>query len=296
MRYKLRSFAFLLGAFVGAGICYVGLTPTSLPARGADADQVLPSADVDPRATLDRAMLTALQASGVAAKVRLRGNLLGQECTGKGEYLQGPTGSLQTRLDMRLKFTHREASLQQISDGQTLWTALERNGQVSLERADLARCLEARSAAGLMAAAPGGAAGWLAALDAAFDFTSVALARLEETPVYVLRGTWRPAYWQRLSPGAEAQPPVDRLPAQVPENCLIAIGREDGWVYRIQLLRTQPGKWPWQPSVEQPLLTLETYDVRFGLSLDPTRFVFDAGGAIVVDGTERTAANLLPLP
>jgi hypothetical protein len=198
-------------------------------------------------------------------------------------------------------------SMQQVCDGRFLWIRRDVGEAKILGRVDLRRIREAtRDGAGPQATADlsnfwmmlGGLPHLLARLDAHFQFAPAREAALEDTPVWVLDGQWKPEILTILVPSQaaniQAGKPIDpaALPEQMPTQVRIIIRRSDKFPLHIEYLRLGVAAAPDQPPPVATLLAMELFDIRLGEAIDPLVFAYKPGDKEVADHTELYLKNL----
>ena len=109
---------------------------------------------------------------------------------------------------------------------------------------------------------------------------------LDDTPVYVLHGQWNEAVVSQASFRGQ-QLSLANLPPYLPNMSTVWIGREDGWLYKVEMESTKKI----QGSTTK--ITLEFLDPQIGVELPPSLFVFEPpAGVKPQDETERMFQNL----
>lgn len=297
----------ILGILLLAGVALVckgvftpqqGLAaPDSAPAKTAAtaAPPVAPlrvAEGVQPLEVLKAAYDKVDHYGSVSAKLRQRADLFGVSMLGTGTYIQGSSPSHRLRYEVTMQLGNRKASVQQIADGEYLWTRRELASAPTLTRVNIDRVLEIQEAHRAQAALRsgyvlglGGLPRVLLSLQTCWTFDTVAETTHGGMPMYVLRGVWnRDALAHLLQDQKEAirkGAPADitKLGEQVPDEVLVFLGRDDLFPYRLEYRRTPAAQVAGQgsPPALKVLLATEFYEVQINESIDPTLFTFDPG-------------------
>ncbi len=215
------------------------------------------------------------------------------------------------RFELKIQVDEQVTSLQQISDGNSLWTHQDLLGRVSLSQIDLIRLGRAlagqekpiRTSPTVAWIALGGLPKLTKSLADWYRFTSVEEGRLDRFPVWILRGQLHDFHLAVLLPGQKdkilAGQPADleKLPKQIPDRVVLMIGREDQFPYRLEFWRLLPGeKKPLSlkkpPPVDRLVLAMELFEVQLDVPLDPRQFIYSPGDLPVVDQTPSFLQSL----
>ena len=262
------------------------------------------SASSEPLAAekLERAIAAIESYQSVTAKLRQRIDLFDQQLVGSGTYLQGPAADHTFRLELRIQVGDRVSSLQHVSDGKTLWTYRQFFDEGKLTKVDLRRVIAALSkqagvtpgVGGTQWLGLGGLPKLLRSLDEHFEFEELTEHRLGELPVWRLRGGWKTKHLAVLLPdqktALEAGQPANlkKLRAELPDEVVLYLGRDDLFPYRIDYCRRSDGLASatlGEASSKRTLLTLEIFEVGLNVPLDASRFVYQPGATPVPDAT-----------
>jgi hypothetical protein len=233
------------------------------------------------------------QEPALAAKIRQRADLFGQQLVGSGSYHQVSRGAkILVRLELKLQVAGQLTSLQQTSDGEIVWTRRNAGDRRTISYVDLRRVRRAISEAGdppavsPEAIAQGGLPKLLRGLDRNFTFDPPREAILGRVPVWVLRGQWKSAS-RAASPRPEPSSP------QRPDSVTLALGRDEFvplFPYRIEFARRDDpqGKQTGSTSdaSQRPIVVMEFFEVRRSAELDHKAFVYQVGDQPVEDHTE----------
>lgn len=307
MKQSLPIFGILLlaaGAFVLHDTIWPQIsraepeTPTtapvaaSTPAAPAMASEVRIAEGLDPVALLKAAYDKVDHYGSISAKLRQRAEFFGVSMLGAGTYVQGSSPSHRLRYEVTFQLGNRKASVQQIADGEYLWTRRELASAPTLTRINIDRVLEIQEAhrqpqalrSGYVLGL-GGLSRVLLSLQTCWTFDTVAETTHGGLPMYVLRGAWNRESLTHLLQDQKdairkgAEPDVTELPPQVPDEVLLFLGRDDLFPYRFEYRRTPASQATAQESEPtlKTLLACEFYEVQINESIDPTLFTYDPG-------------------
>ncbi|MCA9239107.1 MAG: hypothetical protein KDA37_02855 [Planctomycetales bacterium] len=241
-----------------------------------------------------------------------------------GEYLQVGQGQ-ERRFRWRLqgRVTDEPVTLDQVSDGESLWTdlawgeaseaSLRRVWRVDLRslRKSLAQPAAENVRPGEAAAAPldpnmwaslGGLPMLLESLKTNFDFAQPRSMYYKNQPVYAMIGFWKKEQRDRLletEDGAGAEP-TERYPARLPHHVLVAIGVSDLFPYLVEYRSAEDALSQATLSVDdrfresrRPMLKLELKPPRFDVEIDANNFAYKPPPD--VNWMDRTAERLAML-
>lgn len=253
------------------------------------------------------------------AKVRQRATIHGQLVAGAGLYAQAERGGqLQVRYEFKLQVGSRSLGLLQVNDGSTLWIRREAAGLKSQAYVNLRRLREALDAhpersrdttdvAAVLAV--GGLPQLLRSLGDRFEWGEGIATEAGGTPVWEMKGTWKPKQLALLVPeqgstlNQGAPPRWNDLPAHIPSHIKLTLGRDRNFPlfpYRIEYQRVVPvdEKDPQAAAKPplRPLVTLEFFEVQRRKELPGELFQFVVGDEEVEDQTEEYLRKLGLLP
>jgi len=259
---------------------------------------------VDGDRLISAAAAEIAQLPSLEAKLRQRVRMFGQELVGSGVYHQRNVGPLRMlRLEMRLQADDRLSSLQQVSDGRTLWIRRSSDDQATLGYVNLRTVQEAlahgpRSSpvpqVGLSSLSTGGLPQLLERLGEYFHFDKPAETQLGQLPAWRLTGRWKPEKSANLFPDGDVPDPVD-WPTQLPHVVTVELGREEPFPlfpYRVIYSRYEQPAAAGQPLVLQPMVQIELFEVRPRPDLEPRHFVFQPNDQEVEDRTAEFVERL----
>jgi hypothetical protein len=325
MRMKLSKLSRLLPVLAAglvaaiSGLCFAPSLLVGQSTEALRAGQTVASPPQGGTSSVpagDEIVASALAAlarhSSIQARLRHRCELFGQQVTGSGTYLQGPTTANLVRLELQMNLGQQASTLLQVCDGTQLWTHRDVLGNQRLWMIDLARVQEAREKAGRPPIAPmptnlglGGLPQLLYGLKDAMQFSRVQPARVGNMPAWAVEGTWKPLKLVFMLPDQlkeiADQKPIDlsKLPEHMPDHVVLYLGRDDSFPYRVEYRREAGLKDPPRttgPGRGKALVTLELYEVTIGGAIDPAAFTYQPGDKAVIDETEAylTAHGVLP--
>jgi hypothetical protein len=247
----------------------------------------------------------------ISARVRFRIDVLGERLLGTGNYLQGPWQYRLLRLEANLQAGDQLCGLQQVCDGQRLWTRRQIFDKPQLTVVDVAPVLAALAKEPARGAGTaitdlglGGLPRLLRSLDRSFDFSRAEEGTRGTLPMLVLHGQWKPEMLARMLPDqakairAGEAADLTLLPAQVPDQVTLYLGRDDMFPYCVEYLRTgravPTGREAQFVGAARPLMVLELFEVRLNPSLDALQFVFNPGDLKAADVTDDYLKSLKP--
>jgi hypothetical protein len=260
------------------------------------------------QALVEEAALQLARHPSLEAKIRQRVNLFGQQLAGSGSYQQvRANGATLIRLELKTQLAGQLTGLQQISDGVTLWIRRDKGGEkstgyVNLRRIGEAVCDTSSAHFPADALAIGGLQQLLKSLASNFDFGEATADSIGNVPVWVIHGRWKPEELAGLLPeGTNAilngpESSSVELPSHLPDRVTLTLGRDDFiplFPYRIEYARRADesraggialGQGAGHADAE-PIVTMELFEVRRSLDLDPRLFVHKLGDQHVEDLT-----------
>ena len=309
-------------AWIAAAACAQPAGP-SIPPFGTAAVQVVPpvgSAAAPPAAAaaaashavlspptqgqilLETAIRTLESRNSVSARIRQTIDLFGNKLVGSGIYEEVRPGRDQLiRLELRTQLGDQVSSLLQVCDGHYLWTYRRLLDDGALSRIDVGRAIRAvqtaepapkRAEMGILPGL-GGLPRLVRGLYGSFLFVTAEKGQLEQSPVWLLTGQWKPQRLAKILPDQkdaiqQGRPPkLEKLPPHLPDQVLVFLGQTDLFPYRIEYRRTiPPRKGSPQPSASRPIVTVDLFDVRLNMPIDPGRFLYNPGNVKFSDQTD----------
>jgi hypothetical protein len=225
------------------------------------------------------------------ARIRQRVFLFNQRLTGTGQYYQAQARDrIVFRMDLKLPQGNQMLVLQQINDGDYLWTQRDVGKKSRLGRVDMRRIRSSDIGATLPPAqqlALGGVSQLLYGLNEHFEFQPPRAAKLGEVPVWVLHGRWQASG----GAGEGAFNPL-QMP-QVPDSVVLVLSRTESlplFPFRVEYARHQSGDRGRRERV--PIMAVDFFEVRVGGEVDSRVFSYTAGDRDLSDDTERFLAEL----
>jgi hypothetical protein len=268
------------------------------------------------------------------ARLVVQINLLDQSMSGPGTYFHLGHATDMSRLEMKVGVEGSVTSFQQVCDGRYLWVRRHAGEEKSLVRVDLRRIDRAREVAaveGSVRATPryfGGLPQLLDSLDRCFQFDEPRADQLDEIPVWVLRGTWKPDRLAAMTRPSEsggkdssgnvvsedrgesetasddATSLLASLPRHVPHEVVLTLGRDDTFPlfpYCVEFRSTVAGKLTDGGAGEarstESIVRIEFFSVRRRDDFDQLHFRYEAGDQEIDDRTAPWLERLgLPVP
>jgi hypothetical protein len=208
----------------------------------------------------------------------------------------------------------------QVSDGTTLWDVQQLLESKYYRKSSLAPILEKMKSAELDPAArelvtarygiATGPEALLRGLRKEIHFDQKEEGTLDGRPVWILRGTWQNRNGL-LGPNQQPLPPTAPLPAYVPSQATLYIGKEDGWPYKVRLAgrmptmlqdtrRIGPDGRPigsqrliLENAVEPSVIELVYKNVTLDLAIDGKEFDYQPPAGVKVDDTTEAIVGEL---
>jgi hypothetical protein len=250
----------------------------------------------------------------VSAKLRIKTVAYGHELVGTGEYQQmGLGASPMLRLEMKIPIGEQVTSKLQVSNGKIMWTRTEiGKGEPQVSRVDLERIreqIEKQKVTPHIDPAInwmmfGGLSRLLAGLSSNFEFGKARADVLQEQPVWIVTGVWKPEALAKIVPhlkdGVLAKSPdaLAKLPPHLPVAINLVLDRSENganFPYRIEYLHLADGKAVLGPDATTPYLVMELYEVDDNADLTAKMFDFRPTDAeSVVEQTEIYLKELAP--
>ncbi len=233
--------------------------------------------------------------SSIVARVRFHVDLFGYQPIGQGLYLQhGISAERKIRWELKTTIGDQIVTWQQVCDGRYLWQLSELSPEErNLERVDLRRvrlALEQSTKpteASLnfkQSFAIGGLPEVAENLRKSFSFMRAEAGQLDQLPVWIVTGSWRPEALKlvskELAEQAATGKPLDlkKLPPQLPEEVAVYLGQEDLFPYRIEYRRRGAGQGrAGEGRVDEmkTIVLVELYEVRLGAPIEPRQFEYE---------------------
>jgi hypothetical protein len=231
----------------------------------------------------------------VSTRVRYHAEVFGHRPIGQGIYLQQGLGA-ERKFRWELKASIRDNIFlwQQVCDGRYLWQLNEFSpDERNLNRIDLRHVRQALEQAnqrpdkslGLkIEFAIGGLPQLADNLRKSFRFTRAEAGQLDQLPVWIVTGSWRP---EAIKPKtkesvekAETGKPLDltKLPPQLPAEVVVYFGQDDLFPYRIEYHRRGAGQGRGGQGGDdeiKPMLLLEFYEVQLNAPIDRRQFEYE---------------------
>jgi hypothetical protein len=290
---RLAIFPSLILALLAAG--------SAADLRAAAAETAAPAASGD--VVLASAVARLAHYTSVSASLRQRVGLFGRNLFGSGQYVQSGIGARrQFRMEMTIQGKRQKTSTTRICDGRLLWLMDEVAGQSTLRVVDLRRVEDALAQADMARVVDwrrfdlgfGGLPRLLASCEENFQFAAATPSQLNEVPVWVLRGHWKPERLKQLVAGPGKDGGKDqaelRLPQHIPNEVVLYLGRDDLFPYCVEYRSVGDAKNNQGPEV-QILAAMDFFDVRIDTPVDEKQFTGPANMA-QTDDTEAFLTRL----
>ena len=309
MKHSLTvAFLFSLAALAALAVrgqgsdARVASVPAAPAAPPTVANAAAPS--VEGNLLVAQAAREVSQLPALEAKLRIQTNMLGQELIGSGSYYQlARSPETLFKLELKLQVAHQVSSLLHVSDGRFVWTRRDLPTHKFLGRVDQRRIAEALADSSKLpiGASPsnmlalGGLGRLLETLSGHFDFAPPREESFGGVSVWVVEGQWRPDVLAHLWPEkaqllqTRQNININELPAQLPSHVVVVLSRDSAlrlFPYRIDYQR-QNGA-----GESVSLVSIDLFDVRRNVSLDPRLFSYNPGDQEVVDHTEEFLRSL----
>ena len=284
----------------------------AVPAATGDEFFAFQSDSLAGNRLLAKAVTNIATHRSISANIRHRISLFGHELVGSGTYQQMDIGEDRLlRLELKIPLDDQITSLTQICDARFLWTQRTMPGDDQLQetevsRVDLSRIRRAvrlnggeQSAGAFVSPSlnglligQGGLPQLLIELERHFDFYEVQPGVLQDVPIWMASGRWKPAAREQLFPVTqESDPQTKRLPPQVPEFVRVVLGREDLLPYQIDYRRKTVGDAELESRLDDTnsvaILTMELFRVEVGGAIDPNQFTFNTANQRIIDRTNE---------
>ena len=261
-------------------------------------------------ALLRKVLATLESAPSLSCGVRYQALLEGDKLLGTGQFMQRGTGSQRvSRMQVQSKVAGQTASLEQVFDGDFLWTDTRLPSGRTVRRTDVRRAVGTvlSTLPGQDSDSPyrphplvetalvrGGVSQLVADLLTSFDFGPPQAGRHGGEPVWAMVGTWKPAGLEDALGPTEGNAPA--WPGVMPHHVLVLVGRDDHLPRMIEFRRESDGPLNKSPAAaepcQEPLVRLELLDIRLGAALADGLFRYYPGEAQVVDDTHEAIARL----
>lgn len=252
-------------------------------------------------ALMEQVVRQISQHQSIAAQVRHRSRMFGQQMVGAGRYLQqkSPQG-LQINFALSVKSGDRAVSLLHVCDGRFLWMHDTLKERPQLSRVDLVRLRRAGAEQGgdfPSMLAGGGLPRLLHSIQQNFDIAAPQAFTFQDVPVWALACHWKPSRLAALLPqypellDDQGRVRGDELPAQFPDRIFLLVGQDDLFPYRVDFRRSRSEKesslLDVNPAASSSLTTMELFEVQFDAPLDPGEFVYSPTNIEIHDRTDE---------
>ncbi|MDR3621454.1 MAG: hypothetical protein P4L85_19040 [Paludisphaera borealis] len=293
-----------------------GQAPAASPGATAEAPAEPPT---EAERLIDAAIKKIAAVKSVSADLQQNVKMLGQKFEIKGRYLKAPASKVYLKMSIS-GLPGSTGTMLQVCDGEVLWDYQQileaqeyRRLSVKpiferLNSPDIDPVMRDQVLGGLGFAGP---ETLLLGLRKSIKFDQKEEGDWQGMPVYILRGTWRNREGL-IGPDQQPVRPIGWLPAYVPSQANLYIGKENGWPYKLELLgkvaspvmnaesnrrRGPDGRIQGRPNDEKPEPPSEILLIYSNVQLNPTirpeEFAFQApANANVQDNTEVITKTL----
>jgi len=251
----------------------------------------------------------------IRATLRQQIRMFGNTLVGSGEYRQlSHNRDLLFRTDLKIQLEDRSSVFQEICDGRFLWryqnspsiddlgTFRQQLQQIDLD--EVRRAVPTGKIAPRLGVGLGGLPRLMSQLQEHFVFDAILSGTMQDVPVWMVSGEWRPEALVALLPPSDHDRTIDesysRLPEQIPHSVTLRLGKDDLFPYRIEFWRRTADRAQNGIAVSsnrQRIVVLELFEVEFDIPIHPSKF--DRGSVDIpfVDGTaEYLEQNGLTIP
>ena len=256
------------------------------PSEVANSDSNMVGASSLPSGgDLIRQSVQLMSKANLTAQIRHQTELFGQQLIGSGQYRQKFDGDgLRFRFQLRIRTEEQSTGIHHINDGRFLWVLENRDESKSVKQVDLnevRKALRRTKAAerNLDAIALGGLPRLLGSLSNNFEFDTPVEITYQQTPVWAIRGIWKPKRLAALLPhkkgilNAQGEIQEEQIPANFPDRVFVLLGRSDRFPYRVEYQKQhQDDSLLDEPPSSKTILTMDFFRVNLNAKLDSSEF------------------------
>ncbi|MCH7990548.1 MAG: hypothetical protein IID46_15510, partial [Planctomycetes bacterium] len=250
-----------------------------------DQQNVSKSSPADAKALFQQVREKLLSYTSIQASIEEKVVIGDRRFTVNGSYVQGssqPATNLKLRLEFRIRLgaaqnTASQGELEQVSDGETLWTRYQIGNSTRVSRRNISQILEAAKAREnteydvlVTQLGMGGLPALLASIERNMKFESITEKELSGKAFTVIGATWSDEYLKRL-PGLIVEKDSDRLPDYMPDSLEIFIEKENLFPRRFLYLKKHLTR-----DISLPMVDLQLRQVELNKPVDDDVFVFQA--------------------
>lgn len=265
---------------------------------------------------LDEAVKKVVALRSVSADLVLKVDMLDQKFRIEGRYLKGPNNRVYLRLTVH-DLPDAKGTMLQVCDGETLWDYKQILETSTYSKLGVAPILEKLKSPELdesireKVVSQFGFAGpdeLLKGLRRAVKFDQKASATLDGKAVWKLTGQWT-SREGLFGHNQQPLPATAQLPAYVPDQVILHVGKNDGWPYKVRLVGRTPsilqefrkrgpdgrleGAKKSIQAVKPTVIELTYFNVSLNPDLKLDEFVFEAPPkARVEDATQAIVTRL----
>lgn len=225
--------------------------------------------------------------------VRQVTEMLGYRFTADGQYAIGP--EYRMLYELKVQLTDTTGTIKEVCDGRTHWQNQKIFDEQQLVKIDLKKMLpildnskfnkDLRDSL-IRRLGFSGMVPLMKGLRESQQFETYDEEMLDDKPVYLLHGQWREDVINQASFRGQ-QLSLANLPPFMPNKSSVWIGREDGWLYKVELESTK------KVLGSTTKITLEFLDPQIGVELPESLFIFEPpAGVRALDQTDAMFQNL----
>jgi hypothetical protein len=242
---------------------------------------------------LDQAIVKVEALPQFRCDLRQVTEMLGYRFSADGQYAIGP--DYRMLYELKVQLTDTTGTIKEVCDGRYHWKNQKIFDDQQLTKLDFKKILDIlnkpqfnKDARTQLIQGMGfsGMVPMMTGLRDSQKFETFDEQTLDDEPVYVLHGEWNETVISQASFRGQ-QLSLAKLPPYMPNKSTAWIGRENGWLYKVEMESTQKV----QGSTTK--ITLEFLNPQIGVELPPSTFEFEPpSGVKVQDQTETVAQRL----
>lgn len=219
----------------------------------------------------------------------------------QGSSLQGADLKLRLEFQIRLGSDGKgdlQGELEQVSDGNILWTRQQIGKNTRVYRRNIHQILEAASTATggqpqksfVAQLGLGGIPALMTSIERTMRFTSIDEREVGGKTLIVVGGVWSDRFMQQIL-GVNPQAKPERLPDYFPDSFEIYFEKESLFPRRFHYLKKHPSR-----DISQSMVDIQFQKVELNRPIDDKVFVFQAPKGIFKEDTTKVYLDLLKPP